>query len=499
MRGPERWEAQGDPTEVALIVAALKGGLDPAAERAAHPLASLVPFESERGWMATLHRSGEGYLLFVKGGPERVLDICGRHCVPDRERVLAEAESLASEGLRVLACAWREIPPGPPPADLAAEARGGLAFAGLQAIIDPPREEAAAAVAGCRRAGIRTIMITGDHAVTAAAIGARLGIGAPGRAAITGSALEAMDDAELERRLADTDVFARVSPEHKLRIARLLVARGEIVAMTGDGVNDAPALKAAHIGIAMGRAGTDVAREAASMVLTDDNFASIFAAVEEGRTVFENIRKVALYLLAGGLGLLLTIVATVVLGLPLPFTPTMILWVNFVTSGIQDMALAFEPGERGLLERPPRSPREGFMTGLMWRRMAVGGVVTAAGTLFAFRGALAAGAGLDEARSLGLTTLVFFQLFQLVNARSLTRSAFKVAPFSNPFLLASMGAALLLQLAVLYVPALEWVLGTVPLAPASLGRAALTAATVFAAVEIDKRFSRRGAAASASP
>ena len=493
VRGPERWEAQGDPTEVALIVAAMKGGLDPVAERAAHPLASLLPFESERGWMATLHRSAEGHLLFVKGGPERVLDICGRHCVPDRERVLAEAESLASEGLRVLACAWREIPPGPPPADLEAEARGGLAFAGLQAIIDPPREEAAAAVAGCRRAGIRTIMITGDHAVTAAAIGARLGIGAPGRAAITGSALEAMDDAELERRLVDTDVFARVSPEHKLRIARLLVARGEIVAMTGDGVNDAPALKAAHIGIAMGRAGTDVAREAASMVLTDDNFASIFAAVEEGRTVFENIRKVALYLLAGGLGLLLTIVATVLLGLPLPFTPTMILWVNFVTSGIQDMALAFEPGERGLLERPPRSPREGFMTGLMWRRMAVAGVVIAAGTLFAFRSALDAGAGLDEARSVALTTIVFFQLFQLVNARSLTRSAFAVAPFSNPFLLASMGAALLLQLAVLYVPALEWVLGTVPLAPAALGRAALTAAVVFAAVEIDKHFSRAGA------
>ena len=336
-------------------------------------------------------------------------------------------------------------------------------------------------------------MITGDHAVTAAAIGARLGIGAPGRAAVTGSALEAMDDAELERRLVDTDVFARVSPEHKLRIARLLVARGEIVAMTGDGVNDAPALKAAHIGIAMGRAGTDVAREAASMVLTDDNFASIFAAVEEGRTVFENIRKVALYLLAGGLGLLLTIVATVLLGLPLPFTPTMILWVNFVTSGIQDMALAFEPGERGLLERPPRSPREGFMTGLMWRRMAVAGVVIAAGTLFAFRSALDAGAGLDEARTVALTTLVFFQLFQLVNARSLTRSAFAVAPFSNPFLLASMGAALLLQLAVLYVPALEWVLGTVPLGPAALGRAALTATVVFAAVEIDKHFSRAGA------
>jgi Ca2+-transporting ATPase len=487
-----RWEAQGDPTEVALIVAAMKGGLDPAAERAAHPVAALLPCESERGWMAPLHRSAAGHALFIKGGIERVLDICGGTCAPDREQLLADAEALAREGLRVLACAHRSIPAGePPPRDLETEARRGLVFAGLQAIIDPPREEAAAAVAGCRRAGIRTIMITGDHAVTAAAIGARLGIGGAGRGTVTGGELERIDDTELERRLAEADVFARVSPEHKLRIARLLVRRGEIVAMTGDGVNDAPALKAAHIGIAMGRAGTDVAREAASLVLTDDNFASIFAAVEEGRTVFENIRKVALYLLAGGLGLLLSILSSVFLGLPLPFTPTMILWVNFVTSGIQDMALAFEPGEAGLLERPPRSPREGFMTGLMWRRMLVGGFATAAVTLLAFRGALAAGAALDEARSAALTTIVFVQFFQLLSARSLTRSVLSVAPFSNRFLLASLAGAFVLQLAVLYVPALEWVLGTVPLPAEALGRAALAGAAVLAAVEADKLLARR--------
>jgi len=420
-----------------------------------------------------------------------VLDICGGACVPERDRILAEAEALAREGLRVLACASRVVPDGPPPRDLEAEARRGLAFAGLQGIIDPPREEAAAAIAGCRGAGIRTIMITGDHAVTAAAIGARLGIGAPDRPPITGSELEAMDEAELERRIGRTDVFARVAPEHKLRIARLLVRRGEVVAMTGDGVNDAPALKAAHIGIAMGRAGTDVAREAASMVLTDDNFASIFAAVEEGRTVFENIRKVALYLLAGGLGLLLTILSSVFLGLPLPFTPTMILWVNFVTSGIQDMALAFEPAEAGLLERPPRSPREGFMSALMWRRMLLGGVLTAAGTLYAYREALAAGGDLAAARSAALTTIVFVQLFQLLNARSLTRSVLSVPPLSNPFLLASLAGALVLQLGVLYLPALEWVLGTVPLPAAALGRAALTGAAVLAAVEIDKLLTRR--------
>ena len=348
---------KGDPTEGALIVAALKAGLDLEKERREYPQVSIIPFESERGYMATLHEHDGEKLVFLKGAPEKLLHICSLERSPEECRMpdlLRASEEYGRRGLRVLALGWKQVPPHLAHRnELDEEMTHGVMFAGLQAIIDPPRSEAMQAVSDLSRAGIRTVMITGDHAITALAIAERLGIGGRDPHVLTGREIEEMADDQLREKVATTSVYARVSPTHKLRIARQFIQRGEIVAMTGDGVNDAPALKAAHIGIAMGRTGTDVAKEAADMVLTDDNFASIAGAVYEGRVVFENIRKVTLYLIGGGLAILLTILGTILLGVPLPFNATQIIWLNFVTSALQDVSLAFEPGEPEPPEGPP--------------------------------------------------------------------------------------------------------------------------------------------------
>jgi P-type Ca2+ transporter type 2C len=315
---------KGDPTEAALIVAAEKAGLRPEKEREDWPTVALIPFESQRGYMASLHKRDGRDVVFLKGGPEKLLDICAMErsqveC--GHAEVLAAADQLAREGLRVLALGWKKLPQGISFDGLTEELTHGVTFVGLAAIIDPPRPEAAEAVHSCARAGIRTVMITGDHVVTAKAIAAQIGIGGEAPKALTGREVETLSDDDLERQAEEISVFARVSPRHKLRIAQAYMARGEIVAMTGDGVNDAPALKAAHIGVSMGINGTDVAKEASDMVLADDNFASISHAVEEGRIVFENIRKVTLYLLGGGVGILLTILGTMLLACLFPSTP----------------------------------------------------------------------------------------------------------------------------------------------------------------------------------
>lgn len=483
------WRVDGDPTEGALIVAALKGGLSPEAEGEAWPQTAIIPFESERGYMATIHDHGGKRFIFVKGAPERVLDMCTIDSA-EREAALQIAGNFATQGLRVLAHAWKEIPPETGKL-IHDDAETGLCLAGLQGMIDPPRPEVVEAIRGCRRAGIRVVMITGDHGVTARAIAADLGIVRDDAPVLTGRELEGMSDEEFSDCVMKVSVYARVAPEHKLRITRQMAASGEIVAMTGDGVNDAPALKAAHIGIAMGKGGTDVAKEASDMVLTDDNFASIFEAVREGRVVFDNLRKVTFFLIPTGVAAILSIIATMVMGMPIPYVPAQLLWINLVTNGLQDVAMAFEPGEKGVLDRPPRHPKEGLMSRLLIERTVLVGGLIAAGVVYTFTDALRNGASLENARTVAVTTMVFFQFFQAWNSRSETNSIFSLNLLSNPFLFVALIAAFFAQLAVLYVPALHIVFRTVPLTAAEWGTILAVSVSVVVVVELDKWLRRR--------
>lgn len=490
------FRVEGDPTEGALIVAAMKAGLNVQEEKERYRQLAIIPFESELGYMATLHRHRGNNLAFLKGAPEKVLDMCGEPSTggtEGRKEILRVAGNFAGEGLRVLAMAFKEMPAEAETLSHA-DVRSGLVFAGLQGMMDPPRPEAVEAVEGCKRAGIRTVMITGDHAVTALAVAKKLGMGGDGAEVLTGREIEAMTDEELFERVREVSVFARVSPRHKLRIVESLIRHGNVVAVTGDGVNDAPALKAAHIGISMGRTGTDVAKEASDMVLSDDNFASIFAAVEEGRVVYDNIRKVTLFLVSCGLGELIAIVATLFAGLPIPYIPAQILWLNLVTNGLQDVALAFEPGEKEVLRRGPRDPGEGVLSSLLLQRTFLMGAILAIGTVFMFVLELRAGATLDRARTVALTTMVFFQFYQAFNCRSEGRSIFGMPLLGNPFLFFSLVGAFFAQLAVLYVPALQWVFRTVPLSAMEWVEIGAVTSTVIIAVEADKWARRKRAA-----
>lgn len=488
-----RYKVDGDPTEGALIVSALKAGLRIEDEKDNHPQIEILPFESEHGYMATLHKYKEKKFVFVKGAPERVLDMCTMRMVDkglEKNKILHVANIFAKEGLRVLAMAYKEVP-----SDLEEithhNVESNMVFSGLQGMLDPPRPEAVDAIRGCKEAGIRVVMITGDHATTASAIAGMLGITTEESNVLTGKEIETMTDDELFNTVKNVSVFARVAPQHKLRIARQLARHGEIVAVTGDGVNDAPALKAAHIGIAMGGAGTDVAKEASDMVLADDNFASIFAAVEEGRVVYDNIRKVTLFLVSCGFGELIAILATIVMGIPIPYIPAQILWLNLVTNGLQDVALAFEPGEKGILNKPPRKPKESILSSLIIQRTFLMGTVLAAGTLYVFISDLNQGVPLERARTAALTTMVFFQFYQALNCRSETESIFSMSPMSNPFLFYAMIAAFFAQLAVLYVPALQWIFRTVPLTMTEWLEVGLVTVTIVIAVEMDKWIRRR--------
>ncbi|MFP4516905.1 MAG: cation-translocating P-type ATPase [Desulfovibrionales bacterium] len=489
------YHVKGDPTEAALIVAALKAGLDRGALEEAFPQTGIIPYESERGYMATLHRTGDRTLVYLKGAPEKMLSICTLSLTQEEcrmEDVLRASEEFARQGLRVLAVAWKEVPAEHATvADLTEELAAGVIFAGLFGIIDPPRQEVLQAVEECHRAGIRTVMITGDHAVTARSIAETLNIGDGRREVVTGQEIEAMDDAALQAASREASVFARVAPQHKLRIAQQFMQSGEIVAMTGDGVNDAPALKAAHIGVAMGRSGTEVAKEAAEMVLTDDNFASIVSAVEEGRVVFENIRKVTLYLIGGGFSILVALIGTMLLGLPLPLNPTQIIWLNFVTSALQDVSLAFERGEKGILQRPPRPLSEGILTPAVLRRIILVGLTGGICTLAIFWTSIASGASLEEARTLALTQLVAFQLVQVFCARSVTQSVFRMNHLQNPYLYLSITLAVSVHMAAVYLPSLEWIIRTVPLQAEQLLVLLAVALISLAVVEADKAWLRR--------
>ncbi len=484
-----RFRADGDPTEAALIVAALKGGLRDEEERDAYPRLDEIPFESERQYMATLNAHDRQRLILVKGAPERILGWCAylyTGCLEplDRDAVLRTFHQLAARGLRVLAMAYRPAPPDTREIGHG-DVEGGLIFVGLQGMMDPPRPEAIDAVARCQRAGIRVIMVTGDHAVTAAAVASQMGIvrERPPKV-VDGRALAAMSDEQLYREVSSTSVYARVAPDQKLRIVSQLQRHGEVVAVTGDGVNDAPALKQADIGVAMG-SGTDVAKEAADMVVADDNFATIYAAVEEGRVIYDNIRKVILFLIPTGLGLVVTVIASTALGLPLPFLPAQAVWINLVTNGTQDVAMAFEPAEPGIGRRPPRPPSEGLLTAPMIQRMIVVSVVIAVGTLVAFARAVASDYGIVAARTVAMTTMVLFQNFHVLNSRSLTRYFFQVHPLSNRFLFVSVLAALGLHILALYWPPLQHLLQTEPLTAATWLEMVLIAATVLVVVVVE--------------
>ncbi|GAB4388115.1 MAG: cation-transporting P-type ATPase [Thermodesulfovibrionales bacterium] len=485
------FKVDGDPTEGALIVSAMKAGLSPDLERKRYEQVALIPFESEFGYMAALFHHRGKKLLFVKGAPEKVIEMCSGVGEAERREIMAVASNFAREGLRVLAMALKEMPPETGTVGRADAA--GLAFCGLQGMIDPPRPEAIEAVDGCRRAGIRVVMITGDHAVTAQAIARKLGIGGDRPGVLTGREMEGMSDDELFEKVREFSVFARVSPQHKLRIVQQFMRRGEVVAVTGDGVNDAPALKAAHIGVAMGRTGTDVAKEAADIIVADDNFRSIFDAVEQGRIVFDNIRKVTFFLIPTGIAAILSIAGTMAMGLPIPYVPAQLLWINLVTNGLQDVALAFEPGERGIIDRPPRPPGEGIMSRLLIERTVLVSVLISAGVIYTFVDSLQRTGSLDHARTVAVTTMVFFQFFQAWNSRSEQRSVFRMRLLGNPFLFFSMVAAFFAQLAVLYVPPLQFVFRTVPLTGGEWAEISMVALTVVVAVEIDKGIRRRTA------
>jgi Ca2+-transporting ATPase len=357
-------------------------------------------------------------------------------------------------------------------------------------MIDPPRSEVMDAIKGCRQAGIRVVMITGDHPTTAMAIGKMLSISHDTSKALTGSDVEGMSDDQLSVKVREVSVFARVAPNHKLRIVDQLMRQGEIVAVTGDGVNDAPALKKGHIGVAMGKKGTDVAKEASDMVITDDNFATIFSAVEEGRVVFDNIRKVVFFLIPTGVAAIVSIIGSILMGLPMPYTPSQLLWINLVTNGFQVIALTFEPKERNVLNRPPRDPQEGVMSRILIERTILVGLLISVGVIFKFTHALEGEVSLDRARTVAVTTMVFFQFFQAWNSRSESQSIFQISFFSNPWIVYGLMASILAQLAAIYLPALQWIFKTEPLTLLEWVKIAAISLTVILLVEVDKGLRR---------
>ena len=485
------WQMVGDPTEGALATLAHKGGW-PAADLATHwPRRDTLPFESERQFMATLHEGPQGgYVVYLKGAPEQVLARCRSAMggAPfDAAAWLQRVQQAASAGERVLALARKTV--GHPELDAPALA-SDFELLGLIGIIDPPRPEAVAAVAQCQAAGIRVIMITGDHAVTAAAIGAQLGLRA--ERALSGRELEDWDDATLRQQVADCDVYARATPEHKLRLIAALQAQGHLVAMTGDGVNDAPALKAADIGVAMGGKGTDAAREAADVVLTDDHFATIAHAVREGRVVFDNIRKALAYMLPTNGAQAGVILLALLAGLPLPITAGQILWVNTVTAITLALALAFEPAEPGVMQRPPRPPGEALITRAMIGRILFAAGLMVAATFGVFHWELSRGSEVAVARTAAVNTLLVCEVFYLFNLRQGEHHAWRWATLTgNPVALLMVALLAGLQAVFTYVPAVQAVFQSAPLVASSWGVALGLGGVLFGVIEVEKAVWRR--------
>ena len=492
-----QWGIAGDPTEAALLVVARKAGMNEYLLRDAAARFDEIPFDARLQSMATLHHRDGARVMFVKGAVERVLPRClhmldrsGAVLGLDPAAVLALAHELASRGLRVLAFA-RGACDEKSRADLAHES--GLTFIGLQAMLDPPREEAIEAVATCKRAGIRVKMITGDHVGTAMAIARQIGIANAGSSALSGRELTLLDDAALRRLVPEVAVFARVEPEQKLRLVRALQAGGEVVAMTGDGVNDAPALKAADIGIAMGEGGTEVAKEAAAMVLTDDNFATIEAAVEQGRGIFDNLQKFITWTLPTNFGEGLVILVAVLAGLTLPITPLQILWINMTTAVLLGLTLAFEPVEPDVMSRAPRPPGAPILDSVLTLRIVLVGILLLGGAFGLFVRWQGLGASLAESRTIAANVFVAGEIFYLFNCRSLGAPFWRLGMFSNPWLWGGVLLMVMLQLAFTYSPTMNRLFSTAPLGLGQWLEIIAAGALVMVAVAAEKALRRRAA------
>lgn len=464
------WGIDGDPTEGALLVAAAKAGIWREVLERKEERIGEIPFDSERKRMSVIYKGKQGKTAFIKGAPDMVLRLCRRELTPngvleltnERKREIMKAnDGMARQALRVLALAEKQIDERAINDEIEEE----LTFVGLMGMIDPPRASARKAIQVCRRAGIKPVMITGDHRLTAEAVAEELGIirGNNG-GVLTGVELDQISDEELAQRVMDVSVYARVTPKDKLRIVRALKKRGQVVAMTGDGVNDAPAVKEADIGVSMGKTGTDVTKEASSMVLGDDNFATIVAAVEEGRAIYDNIRKFIRYLLSCNIGEVLTMFLATLVGLPLPLLPIQILWVNLVTDGLPAMALGVERAEPDIMNRPPRAPGESIFARGLARKIGIWGTVIGLGTLGVFVAALLMGLSILVARTMAFSTLVFYQLFQVFDCKSEERGIFEVGILSNPYLVGAVAISTLMQLSVIYLPVLQGIFKTTPLA-----------------------------------
>ena len=489
-------KAHGEPTEAALLHAAQAAGWDKTTLESEAPRLKELPFDSERKRMTTFHGTAENVIAYTKGSPEAVLPCCERVLMADGEQnidraaLLQQTESMAADGLRVLAIAYRHWP-ALPASERPDELESGLIFLGFVGLIDPPRSEAKEAVSLCKSAGITPVMITGDHPATARAIARELGILVNGDGKVmTGIELERLDQKAFEAEVEHVRVYARVDPAQKIKIVKALQDKGEVVAMTGDGVNDAPALKAADIGIAMGKGGTDVAREAAHMVLLNDNFATIVHAVREGRRIFDNIRKFIKYTMTSNAGEIWTIFLAPFLGLPIPLLPIHILWINLVTDGLPGLALTAEPAEHGIMRRPPRPLHESIFAHGMWQHMIWVGLLM--GGICLMTQAWALHSGSAHWQTMVFTVLTLSQMGHVLAIRTEKESLFSVGVFSNPLLIFAVLLTFALQMATIYVPALNPIFKTQPLSIGELGLCLALSSVVFFAVEIEKWLVRRG-------
>ncbi|WP_262925142.1 cation-transporting P-type ATPase [Pseudomonas guariconensis] len=487
------WRVEGDPTEGALLVLGGKTGFEPSA----WTRLDSIPFESQHRFMATHHLDGEGHSwIFVKGAPERILEMCHRQRDHDGEHPLEVdywrrmTTDTAAQGLRLLALACKRS--APQEGSLGhQDMASGYTLLALVGIVDPPREEAIRAVGECHHAGIRVKMITGDHAETARAIGAQLAIGV-GKPTLTGAEVAMMSDETLRQVVTEVDVFARASPEHKLRLVNALQDNGQIVAMTGDGVNDAPALKRADVGIAMGLKGSEAAKEAADMVLADDNFATLATAVREGRAVYDNLKKFILFMLPTNGGEALVVIAAILFELALPLTPAQVLWINMVTSSTLGLALAFEPAERDIMTRPPRAPREPLLSGFFVWRILMVSVLMMCGAMGLFLWQMSEGASVETARTMAVNAVVVAEMFYLVNTRAL------IAPVTNregllgnPYLLLAIAACVPLQLFFTHAPVMHEIFGSTDLTLLEWGKVVGAGLLVYLVVELEKSMIRR--------